>query len=161
MVDFLPSTENHTVRMVGTVERPEWIAADVCGVLGISNPRDTVSRFKASEKGVGTTDTLGGEQKMLTVTEPGLYRLIFKSRKTSVYSRRISRLGELMKGMPKAKAGRPTQEKIGGTDPPINPPTLDSLGINKNLAKSARVASKRDNVTYSTNQRHFRETCCN
>lgn len=37
--------------------------------------------FDEDEKGVYTIYTLGGEQEMLTVTEAGLYRLIFKSRK--------------------------------------------------------------------------------
>jgi hypothetical protein len=32
-------------------------------------------------KGIGLTDTLGGQQHMLTVTEPGLYELIFRSDK--------------------------------------------------------------------------------
>ena len=67
--------------MVGTSERPEWIAADVCDVLGIEQPQHVLRRFTQSEKGVSTVHTPGGPQQMLTVTEPGLYRLIFKSRK--------------------------------------------------------------------------------
>ncbi len=38
--------------------------------------------------------------------------------------------------MPKAKAVRPQTKGIGVNDTPIDSPTLDSLGINKNLAKS-------------------------
>jgi len=37
--------------------------------------------FPANEKGVNTLHTPGGKQKMLTVNEPGLYRLVFQSRK--------------------------------------------------------------------------------
>jgi predicted TIM-barrel enzyme len=41
----------------------------------------SLKEFPADEKGVTTTYTPGGEQEMLTVNEPGLYRLIFQSRK--------------------------------------------------------------------------------
>jgi prophage antirepressor-like protein len=69
------------VRMVGTAERPEWIAQDVADALGIKNAASTMRSFKDSEKGVHSMHTPGGSQTVLTVTEPGLYRLIFLSRK--------------------------------------------------------------------------------
>ncbi len=73
--------EGKQVRMVGTSEKPEWVAADVCKVLGISRPAYVLRYFPTSDKGVCLLDTSGGPQELLTVTEPGLYRLIFKSRK--------------------------------------------------------------------------------
>lgn len=77
-IDF----EGLPIRVVGTQENPEWVAADVCKVLGITDPSKTLQRFKPSEKGTNSIRTPnGGIQEMLTVTEPGLYRLIFKSRK--------------------------------------------------------------------------------
>lgn len=69
------------IRVVGTRQRPEWIAADVAAVLGIKNVRSTLALFDDDEKGVHTMDTPGGRQPLATVTEPGLYRLIFKSRR--------------------------------------------------------------------------------
>jgi prophage antirepressor-like protein len=74
--------ENHPVRFVGTPQQPEWIAQDVCNVFAIKNASDTLASFDRDEKGIATIYTPGGDQQMLTVTEPGLYRLIFKSRKT-------------------------------------------------------------------------------
>jgi prophage antirepressor-like protein len=74
--------ESQPVRFVGTAEKPEWIAQDVCVVLGIKRTSDAISSFDNDEKGTVIIRTPGGEQQMLTVTEPGLYRLIFKSRKT-------------------------------------------------------------------------------
>jgi prophage antirepressor-like protein len=74
--------ENQQVRFVGTAEKPEWVAQDVCGVLGIKRTSDAINSFDEDEKGTVIIRTPGGEQQMLTVTEPGLYRLIFKSRKT-------------------------------------------------------------------------------
>lgn len=73
--------ENFEVRVAGTPGKPEWVAADVCKVLDIANSRDTLARFEEDERGVVIADTLGGNQEMATVTEAGLYRLIFKSRK--------------------------------------------------------------------------------
>jgi prophage antirepressor-like protein len=74
--------DGHRVRMVGTPERPEWIAKDVCRVLDLHNGRTTLAAVvPADEKGVHAVDTLGGRQEVATVTEPGLYRLITRSRK--------------------------------------------------------------------------------
>ena len=73
--------EQQEVRFVGTAEKPEWVAVDLCKIFEIKNVSDTLSKFEQEEKGVVTIDTLGGEQSLLTLTEPGLYRLIFKSRK--------------------------------------------------------------------------------
>lgn len=82
MSDFIVfGFENQEIRFVGTSDKPEWIAQDVCAVLDIKRTSDALSSFDDDEKGTVIIRTLGGEQEMLTVTEPGLYRLIFKSRK--------------------------------------------------------------------------------
>jgi prophage antirepressor-like protein len=59
-----------------------WVAQDVSLVLGMGNIRSTLALFPDDEKGVHTMDTLGGPQTLLTLNEPGLYRLIFQSRKS-------------------------------------------------------------------------------
>lgn len=69
------------VRVGGTREAPLFCAADICAVLGIVNPRDAVASHPEEEKGVSSFDTPGGKQEMQCVTEPGLYRLIFRSYK--------------------------------------------------------------------------------
>lgn len=73
--------EDSEIRYVGDGINHAWVAQDVCNVLAIKNARDAVADFSDNQKGVVLTDTPGGRQEMLTVTEPGLYRLIFKSRK--------------------------------------------------------------------------------
>ena len=73
--------EGQGVRFVGTADKPEWVAVDICNVLDIGNPSQALSDFEDDEKGITTIDTLRGKQDLLTVTEPGLYKLIFKSRK--------------------------------------------------------------------------------
>jgi len=81
--------EGQQVRFVGTAEQPEWVAADICHVLGLDTslavngrPDRPNSGLDADEKGTAIVNTLGGNQEKLTVTEPGLYRLLSsKSRK--------------------------------------------------------------------------------
>ncbi len=50
-------------------------------MLEISDPSMAVKPLDEDEKGTKTIGTPGGPQKVLTVSEPGLYRLIFQSRK--------------------------------------------------------------------------------
>jgi prophage antirepressor-like protein len=54
----------------------------VCGALDIKNASDALRDFPEDEKTLITVDTAGGPQKVLAVNEPGLYRLIFRSRKS-------------------------------------------------------------------------------
>lgn len=73
--------EDHAVRILGTPDEPWFVAADVCRVLEIANSRDAISSLDGDEKGVATTDTLGGKQDVTIINESGLYSLIFRSRK--------------------------------------------------------------------------------
>ena len=58
-----------------------FVTADVCRALDLGDTSKAVSRLKENEKGTNNIPTLGGVQEMLIVNEPGLYRLIFSSRK--------------------------------------------------------------------------------
>lgn len=71
------------VRFVGTEDVPEWVAADVVGVLyPEADPRNYsnyLSRVPPEWKGHKNLMTPGGTQNMVTVYEPGLYSLIARS----------------------------------------------------------------------------------
>lgn len=73
--------EAFPIRVVMISGEPWWVAADVCAALEISNNRDALTRLDDDEKGVASTDTLGGKQEMAVINEPGLYSLILGSRK--------------------------------------------------------------------------------
>jgi prophage antirepressor-like protein len=60
-----------------------FVANDVCRALEIANPRDAVKKLDEDEKGVVSSDTLGGRQDVTIISESGVYTLIFKSRKPS------------------------------------------------------------------------------
>lgn len=73
--------KGHGVRIVMVKGDPWFVASDVCRVLEIANSRDALTRLDDDEKGVATTDTLGGKQELAIVSESGLYSLILTSRK--------------------------------------------------------------------------------
>ncbi len=64
-----------------------WFAAiDICDALGLSNSRKAVKSLDDDEKmtvtfSYGHSNQRGGLQFMTFVNEPGLYKLIFKSKK--------------------------------------------------------------------------------
>lgn len=74
--------QSHEVRTV-TDERgePWFVAKDVCDVLGVADHTTATRDLESDEKGTHSVRTPGGDQSMLTVSESGLYALIFKSRK--------------------------------------------------------------------------------
>jgi prophage antirepressor-like protein len=69
------------LRSVLVKGEPWFVAKDVCSILGLSNPSQALRALDADEKGVTSTDTLGGAQEVLTVSESGLYALVMRSRK--------------------------------------------------------------------------------
>lgn len=69
------------VRALNQVGDPWWVLSDVCKVLEIRNSRDAADRLDDDEKGVATTDTLGGPQEMTIINESGMWSLVLTSRK--------------------------------------------------------------------------------
>lgn len=60
---------------------PLFVAKDICAILDLGNPRSSIALLDGDEKGVHSVDTPGGKQQMTTVTEPGFYKLVMRSRK--------------------------------------------------------------------------------
>ncbi len=73
--------EDKLVRTVSLDDEPWFVGNDVCRALDLKNPRDAMSKLDEDEKGVANADTLGGIQEMIVVSEAGVYRLVFTSRK--------------------------------------------------------------------------------
>lgn len=73
--------DDQLVRTILIDNSPWFVANDVCAALDIKNPRHAISILDDDEKGVGKTDTLGGEQEMNIINESGLYTLIMRSNK--------------------------------------------------------------------------------
>ena len=73
--------DRHRVRVFVKGDETHWVAKDACDVLGLVNSRKALTALDDDEKGVTICDTPGGPQEMATITESGLYHLIFKSQK--------------------------------------------------------------------------------
>ncbi|MDX1977322.1 MAG: BRO family protein [Pseudanabaenaceae cyanobacterium bins.68] len=81
MIEIFGSYEDQEIRWNGDINNPLWIAQDVCKVLGLDNNREACSCIPDDDL-VSVKVTSGSQKReMLAVTEAGLYRLIFKSRK--------------------------------------------------------------------------------
>ena len=84
-----------------------FVARDICDILGIQNVSVAVNgNPKRNNNGVGAKHrdicnvyTLGGNQDLLCISEQGLYKLIFKSRKEFAFTKRaILNMGMLLTG---------------------------------------------------------------
>jgi len=74
--------EGTPIRDVLIDDQPWWVGKDVCAALGIENHVDALGSLPEDEKdGVAITDPIGRSQTATCINEPGLYRLIFRSRK--------------------------------------------------------------------------------
>lgn len=71
----------HTVRAFNIEGQPWLVARDVCAALGLKNTSQAVAVLADDEKAITNSDSLGGVQRSLVVTEGGLYSLTFASRK--------------------------------------------------------------------------------
>jgi anti-repressor protein len=70
------------VRTVSKDGEPWFVAKDVCDALGISNGRDAVSVInEAMKDAVGISDAMSRTQKMTVLSEAGVYKLVFRSRR--------------------------------------------------------------------------------
>jgi prophage antirepressor-like protein len=74
--------KSHEVRALTIEGEPWFVAKDVCQVLEIEwKGSDSIGPLDEDERGRCIVPTPSGEQQMLTISESGLYALIFKSRK--------------------------------------------------------------------------------
>ena len=78
---FISNEETSNINIIGTYDEPLFQANQVAKILGIKNISDSISHFDSDEKVIDNTDTSGGSQKVLFLTEIGLYRLLGMSRK--------------------------------------------------------------------------------
>jgi prophage antirepressor-like protein len=73
-----------------------FVAKDVCTALGIEYHRNAIQGLDDDERAWVIVDTPGGKQRMVSVTESGLYVLIFQSRKPNARAFRRWVTGEVL-----------------------------------------------------------------
>ena len=81
---LIPFTyQNQSVRTAQHADGTTWwVAADVCAVLEIRNVSQVCKRLDADEKdAICFSDSVGRQQELLIVNEPGLYKILLRSNK--------------------------------------------------------------------------------
>jgi len=83
VVKAFNSNNLHTEIVIkGTYDKPLFRASDIGEILEIVNIRQSISSFDNTEKcAVISSDSTGREQNVTFLTEKGLYKVLFKSRK--------------------------------------------------------------------------------
>lgn len=73
--------DEQLVRVVDRDGQPWFAGKDICTALGIKDHNQALETLDDDERGTCTVPTPRGEQSMIVVSEPGVYRLVFRSRK--------------------------------------------------------------------------------
>lgn len=73
--------EENLVRFIERDGEPWFVGKDICACLGISKHHQALDALDHDERGTFTVGTPSGDQAMIAVSEPGVYRLVFRSRK--------------------------------------------------------------------------------
>ena len=82
IVKAFNSNQLHTdIIIKGSHMEPLFRASDIGMILDITNIRTSIKDFNETEKVVHTMNTVGGNQQVSFLTEKGLYKVLFKSRK--------------------------------------------------------------------------------
>ena len=77
---FKLDNEEVKINIKGTEDEPLFQANQIGKILGIKNTSKSLLNLDEDEKDITTSDTLGGNQKCLFLTEKGPYRLLGQSR---------------------------------------------------------------------------------
>lgn len=75
------SFDEQLVRVVTRDGEPWFAGKDVCVCLGIKDHVQAVEGLDEDERGRCSVPTSRGERAMVIISEPGVYRLVFRSRK--------------------------------------------------------------------------------
>lgn len=73
--------EEHLIRAVERNGNPWFVGKDICTVLDISKHHQALETLDDDERGTCIVGTPSGDQSMIVISEAGVYRLVFRSRK--------------------------------------------------------------------------------
>lgn len=131
--------EEHLVRVVDRDGAPWFVGKDVCNALGISKHRDALSTLDPDERASSTTDPLGagGAQEMTIVSEPGVYRLVFRSRKPEAERFKRWLAHEVLPQIRKTGRYGPSASTVEQTSPENGP--MAELRARLDTVREARI----------------------
>ena len=125
------------VRVVSRSDAPWFVAADVCKVLGLSNPSKAVDGLDADEVAVYTltsSEGTSGNPNVNVISESGLYALIFRSRKPAAVRFRKWVTQEVLPAIRQTGAYRPVNAEV---IPPVGEEIRD-LGMDLRIVTECR-----------------------
>ena len=139
---------------------PWFIAKDVCNVLELGKYRDAIATLDEDEKGCPVVaDTNGGPQEMATISESGLYSLVFRSRKPEAKRFRKWITSEVLPAIRKTGA----YVSPAAADRFTIPPIPESLGLKppmrQKLWSDALQTARLDGGGSEAAVRWFAELC--
>lgn len=73
--------DGNDIRSAELNGEPALVLADVCKVLELQNPSQVAGKLDEDEKGICPVYTPSGDQEMLVINEPGLYKVVLRSDK--------------------------------------------------------------------------------
>jgi hypothetical protein len=74
--------DDDLVRVVMRDGVPWFVGKDVCRVLGLVNESQALARLDDDERAGSVVHTQFGDKEVVVISEPGVYRLVFTSRKS-------------------------------------------------------------------------------
>lgn len=133
MVSTSAFFDKQAIRTIILNGQPWFASSDVCSALELTNPRETIRRLDADERGKVRLATAGGEQETNVVNESGLYLLTFNSRKPEAAAFRKWVTSEVLPSLCRAASGEPQSPAAGSAYCRIPRPghfrvTLDETG---------------------------------
>lgn len=78
---FKLDNNEFTINIQGDINFPLFQANQIAKILEIKNIHTSIENFDNNEKVIRQTETQGGVQKVIFITELGLYKLLFRSNK--------------------------------------------------------------------------------
>lgn len=78
---FIDKGFNHNIIIKGNYDNPLFRACDIGEILGIANIRQNIKDFDDTERTVCLTYGVAGDHNIIYLTEKGLYKVLFRSRK--------------------------------------------------------------------------------
>lgn len=133
--------EEHLVRVHKPNGEPWFVGRDVCRVLDIKNESQALARLDPDERqdGVCITDPTGRPQEVIVVSEAGVYRLIFTSRKPEAERFKKWIVSEVLPSIRKHGSYTvPGRDGGAGADPLTEFPTADGP-LAEHMAKLATL----------------------
>lgn len=107
------SFESTQIRSILQNGEPWFVGADVCRALGLSNPSLGLSRLDEDEKNtLCITEGIRGNPNKIVINEPGVYRLIFTSRRPEAERFKRWLAHEVLPEMRRTGSYRPRRRQV-------------------------------------------------